>query len=821
MKLFITLLISFVLASGLSAGDSSLSTIDPASLVFSQVTAVRTSAAPSIDGDLSDPVWLDAVPITAFLQMDPVDLGKPTEQTEVRILYDDDNFYVSFISLDENPDRIVSRLARRDTWIRTGTSSGGGGMRRSSESIAVNSSDWVGLALDTRDDNRTAYNFIVNAAGSKVDAYIYDDERYDRSWDGVWDVQVKTSDEGWVAEFRLPFSMFNFPHAENLTWGVSLKRFIFRKQERLEWPGKKRGVQGNVSRFGILNGLSNVPPPRQIELIPYGLGGYHADGDDKLTRNAGVDIEYGLASNTTLNLTINPDFGQVEADPSVLNLTAFETFYDDKRPFFVEGASFFENPSPSFKGRLFHSRRVGKRPGYFSPEEGSIVTRPQATTILGAAKLLGKTASGLEFGVVEAVTDEEYGTVEYMPDDTTVVRERFLLEPYTNHFIGRLRKQIVNDLSTIGMVLTDQRRKGGHTASTGALDWRLKFLDNRVSFIGQMMMSQVGVTRGTAGRLHLAYDDPVWWNLKLRGAWYDDDFNVNDLGFLKRTGLRLLETDLSLRRQDPWGPLLRGSLRLGYDFAARTDGTVLDREVDVSLNATTLSYWSLGLWTKYVLPAFDDDDTFKDSRAWVIRELPRRGAFIWLRTDNRKWISLNPSVGFGRGESGSWGYRFSLGMTVRPTPNLSATVRSVINIKETNDEWIGVEEADDGEKIIYANSSQQTQDVTLRLNWTFSPDLSFQVYFQPFKADVDYFGYKSLSAPKTLDFEPYDYAHDPDFRLNNTVGTFVWRWEYLPGSTLFVVYNLNDSNTFSASEGSWDPSKSNTLFIKLNYWFQV
>lgn len=821
MKLFITLLISFVLASGLSAGDSSLSTIDPASLVFSQVTAVRTSAAPSIDGDLSDPVWLDAVPITAFLQMDPVDLGKPTEQTEVRILYDDDNFYVSFISLDENPDRIVSRLARRDTWIRTGTSSGGGGMRRSSESIAVNSSDWVGLALDTRDDNRTAYNFIVNAAGSKVDAYIYDDERYDRSWDGVWDVQVKTSDEGWVAEFRLPFSMFNFRHAENLTWGVSLKRFIFRKQEQLEWPGKKRGVQGNVSRFGILNGLSNVPPPRQIELIPYGLGGYHADGDDKLTRNAGVDIEYGLASNTTLNLTINPDFGQVEADPSVLNLTAFETFYDDKRPFFVEGASFFENPSPSFKGRLFHSRRVGKRPGYFSPEEGSIVTRPQATTILGAAKLLGKTASGLEFGVVEAVTDEEYGTVEYMPDDTTVVRERFLLEPYTNHFIGRLRKQIVNDLSTIGMVLTDQRRKGGHTASTGALDWRLKFLDNRVSFIGQMMMSQVGVTRGTAGRLHLAYDDPVWWNLKLRGAWYDDDFNVNDLGFLKRTGLRLLETDLSLRRQDPWGPLLRGSLRLGYDFAARTDGTVLDREVDVSLNATTLSYWSLGLWTKYVLPAFDDDDTFKDSRAWVIRELPRRGAFIWLRTDNRKWISLNPSVGFGRGESGSWGYRFSLGMTVRPTPNLSATVRSVINIKETNDEWIGVEEADDGEKIIYANSSQQTQDVTLRLNWTFSPDLSFQVYFQPFKADVDYFGYKSLSAPKTLDFEPYDYAHDPDFRLNNTVGTFVWRWEYLPGSTLFVVYNLNDSNTFSASEGSWDPSKSNTLFIKLNYWFQV
>ena len=820
MKSSITFLISFLLASGLSAGDSSLSTIDPASLVFKRIIAVRTAVPPRIDGELTDPVWLDAVPITDFHQIDPMDLGVPTEKTEVRILYDDDNFYVSFSSFDENPEKIVARLARRDTWIGTGLT-GGGGRRRSPESIAVNSSDWVGLALDTRDDNRTAYNFIINAAGSKVDAYIYDDERYDRSWDGVWDAQVKITNEGWVAEFRLPFSMFNFPHTEDLTWGVTLKRFIFRKQERMEWPGKKRGVQGNVSRFGVLKGLSHVPPPKQIELIPYGLGGYHADGDDQLTRSAGVDLEYGLASNTTLNLTLNPDFGQVEADPSVLNLTAFETFYDEKRPFFVEGASFFENPSPSFEGRLFHSRRLGKEPGYFSPAEESIVTQPEATTILGAAKLLGKTSSGLEFGVVEAVTDEEYGTLEYMPNDTTVVRERFLLEPYTNHFVGRLRKPIINDLSTIGLMLTDQRRQGGQTASTGAVDWRLKFLDNRVSLIGQIMMSQTGVTRGGAGRLYLAYDDPAWWNVNLRSSWYDDDFDLNDLGYLKRAGVRSLGANLSFRRQDPWGPLLRGNLRFGYELAARTDGTVLDSEAEMYLNGTTLSYWSLGLFTKYTLPAFSDDDTFKDSRAWIIRESPGYQGFVWLRTDNRKWISLNPSVGFGRRESGNWGYRFSLGMTVRPAQNLSATVRGVIAIKETNDEWIGVEDVDDGDEIIYANSSQQTQDITLRLNWAFSPDLSFQVYFQPFKADVDYFGYKSLSAPKTLDFEAYDYADDPDFRLNNTVGTFVWRWEYLPGSTLYVVYNLNDLNTFSSSEGSWDPSKSNTLFIKLNYWFQV
>ena len=175
------------------------------------------------------------------------------------------------------------------------------------------------------------------------------------------------------------------------------------------------------------------------------------------------------------------------------------------------------------------------------------------------------------------------------------------------------------------------------------------------------MMSQTGVTRGGAGRLYLAYDDPAWWNVNLRSSWYDDDFDLNDLGYLKRAGVRSLGANLSFRRQDPWGPLLRGNLRFGYELAARTDGTVLDSEAEMYLNGTTLSYWSLGLFTKYTLPAFSDDDTFKDSRAWIIRESPGYQGFVWLRTDNRKWISLNPSVGFGRRESGNWGYRFFSG----------------------------------------------------------------------------------------------------------------------------------------------------------------
>ena len=381
--------------------------VDPESLLSKTTRAIRVDSPPTIDGWLDDSVWEKAIPVTDLIQTEPDNLAKPTEFTEVRIVYDDDALYFAFRCHDSEPDRIMRRLARRDEWLEAGN----------------DNSDWINIALDPQNDNRTGYVFIVNAAGVKMDLFIPDDENYDSSWNAVWDAKVSVDDGGWSAEVALPFSVFQFNSQGEQIWGLELNRTIYRKQEWHEWPGKPRGVKGLVSRYGTLTGLENIPPPRQLEILPYVLGGKQLGSVTDNTGSLGVDMEYGLATTSAVSIAINPDFGQVEADPSVLNLTAFETFYPEKRPFFVEGGSFF---TPQFgeqiqtlqKGsfmlppiKLFHSRRIGRAPFHFTPSTGSIVSRPESTTILGAAKVLGKTPSGVTYGFIESFTDDEYGVL--------------------------------------------------------------------------------------------------------------------------------------------------------------------------------------------------------------------------------------------------------------------------------------------------------------------------------------------------------------------------------------------------------------------------
>ena len=310
-----------VLISILPAQDKA----DPESLISKTTHAVRVDSPPVIDGRLDDSVWEMAIPVTDLIQTEPDNLAKPTELTEVRIVYDNDALYFAFRCHDSEPGKIMKRLARRDEWLEAGN----------------DNSDWIGIGVDPQNDDITSYSFIVNAAGVKMDLFIPDDENYDMSWDAVWDAQVSSDDSGWTAEIALPFSLFQFNSQGEQIWGVELNRGIYRKQERHEWPGKPRGVKGIVSRYGILTGLENIPPPRQLEILPYILGGKQLGSVTENTGSLGLDMEYGLATNSAASIAINPDFGQVEADPSVLNLTAFETFYPEKRPFFVEGGSFF------------------------------------------------------------------------------------------------------------------------------------------------------------------------------------------------------------------------------------------------------------------------------------------------------------------------------------------------------------------------------------------------------------------------------------------------------------------------------------------------
>ena len=786
----------FILVLGY--GQSSyLTDFNPDSLRFKTATAVRCSEAPVIDGILDDAVWQSALPVDEFFQIDPLELAPPSEKTVARVLYDDESLYISFRSYDSQPDRIKRALVRRDNWMDGFNSN----------------SDWVGFSIDSRNDDFNGYFFAVNASGVKIDVSISGHEQYDPSWDAVWDVAVVINQDGWTAEFQMPFAMFQFDNKPDLIWGVEFLRGIHRVQESLMWPGRAKAVRGTVFPIGVLLGLKNIQDPKQLEIIPYTLVGHSTE-----TRlDMGLDIRYGLTSNSIMKLTFNPDFGQVEADPSVLNLTAFETFYDEKRPFFSEGAEFF-----SQRLSLFHSRRIGRAPGYYLPEEGELKNPPEYTTILGAMKVMGNTASGINYGLIGALTAEESATlIADSADSQTDVD--VVIEPRTNYSIGRFEVPVINDISRVGIMVTDVSRSDNPGATVAGMDWNLGFFDNKLFSNGQIVRSNANDTTGNAIRFNLGYTDPIWWSARFWYGYYDDKFEVNDLGYLRRNDLNWIGGRVEFRRQEPWGKFVNNDLELKYKQEWRGDGLVLEREIEIEQSNLFTNYWTLGFFGKMFLPAFNDEDIFRNEQAWAYKTELWGYAGPSISTDRRKKLVVDASIGRGYGKNRGWGYRLNLGVEIKPIEPLNIEIKAQQDRSPTYMQWVDVVETLEDTARVYANSLLLTRDVTLRLNWTFSPDLSIQCFVQPFFADMKYNEYYRLLAPETMDLDGYDYLNDdnnPDFKLQNTVGTFVLRWEYRSGSTIFIVYNLNDNKFYSPVDNAWTSEGANALYFKLNYWIK-
>jgi len=572
---------------GLGYGQSNyLTDFNPDSLRFKTATAVRCSEPPVIDGVLDDPVWQSALPVDEFFQIDPLELARPAESTIARVLYDDNSLYISFRSYDSQPDQIKRALVRRDNWMEGFNSN----------------SDWVGFSIDSRNDDYNGYFFAVNASGVKIDVSISGHEDYDASWDAVWDVAVAFDDDGWTAEFDLPFAMFQFDNMPNLVWGVEFLRGIHRVQESLMWPGRAKAVRGSVFPLGVLLGLKNIPDPKQLEIIPYTLLGRSAE-----TRlDLGLDVRYRLTSNSIMKMTFNPDFGQVEADPSVLNLTAFETFYEEKRPFFSEGAEFF-----SQRLSLFHSRRIGRAPSYNLPEEGELKDAPEYTTILGATKVMGNTASGINYGLIGAITAEESAIL--VIDSADVQSDgNIVIEPRTNYTIGRFEVPMINDISRVGLMVTDVSRKNNPGATVAGIDWTLGFYDNKLFTNGQVVRSDNNNITGNAVRFNLGYMDPLWWSARFWYGHYDDEFDVNDLGYLRRNDMNWVGGRVEFRKQEPWGRFIYNDLELKYMQEWRGDGLVLERELEIEQNNLFTNYWRAGFFSKVFLPAYNDEDIFRN-----------------------------------------------------------------------------------------------------------------------------------------------------------------------------------------------------------------
>ena len=293
------------------------------------------------------------------------------------------------------------------------------------------------------------------------------------------------------------------------------------------------------------------------------------------------------------------------------------------------------------------------------------------------------------------------------------------------------------------------------------------------------------------------------------------------MGYLRRAGVSSWDVDFRIRQQDPWGRLLKSSFSISYDHNSRADGVVIRRQLKLSLSTTTLSYWNFGIHHGQILPSYSDEDLFRDSRAWIREEPAGYRGGAWLSTDSRKRLSLRFGLGYGWKDNGYGGNRYDIGTTVRASQRLSASLNITQHLRKTPQQWVGLVSNDAGDHRIYGMARQLTDEITLRLSYAFSPDLSFQTYFQPFRAKVDYSDYVELMSPMTRDYNAFGYSGDSSFIMDNTIGTFVTRWEYLPGSIIYLVYNMNDRNYFSATDDGWSPTKSNTLFIKLNYWFQA
>lgn len=771
-------------------------------------TAIRVNPEPpKIDGILDDEVWRKAPIHEGFLQRNPNEGEEATERTTFQIVYDDEAIYFGINCYDSEPNKIVSRLTRRDGWIEA---------------------DWVSVSLDPHCDRQSGCWFAVYASGAVRDGVYSDDRSMDDTWNGVWEVKTKTHESGWSAEYKIPYHVLRFSPKDEYIWGLNVERNITRKKERSQWMLNRRDKPGLVSKFGRLEGIHSINPPMHLELMPYVMGRSILADERDLFGSIGADIRYGITSNISLNATINPDFGQVEADPSRLNLTAFEDFYPERRPFFVEGSAIFRNWDYS----LLHSRRIGGSPRYFSiPEGAEELERPKETTILGAAKLTGKTDTKTTFGILEAVTAPEYATIKQADGKET----DHLIEPLTNYFVGRLIQDVLDGTSKVGLMTTAVNRKEADAAYAGAFDWALKFRKETLEFSGTMIGS-------------LTEDADAWNNgyishfeFDKRGGWLEAEigasaispgFDINDLGFIRRNNMINSWGSFSLIRNKPLSIIrsadisCQGSTRWNYD------GLNVGKGFDISYWGEFLNYWEFHAHYGRDFESFNDDYVRWDGP--VIKRPSSYFAHTSIRTDSRRVVNFSFRPEMSSHDNGLTYMRgLNFGVEFRPLTNVWLLMEPSYRRNVIYAQWIGRFE-EDSVRYVYGELDNKTLDFTTRARFSFTPGLSLEFFIQPFITIGDYENFKELVAEKTYDFKPYSLNENRDYHRRSLKSNVVLRWEFRPGSTLFLVWSQSRSSSleevtledlefrpFDRLISSFSDDGSNVFLVKLNYWLGI
>lgn len=887
--------------------------------------AVPLSGPITLDGRLDEDAWRAAPAITRFIQLDPNEGEPASEPTEVYIAYDAEAIYVGARLRDSGP--VARRLARRDA--------------------VVNDSDWFSVAFDSYHDHLTAYRFWVNPDGVRRDemltsggsrsaaggggsttsgasSFLERGGQADASWEPVWAAATHVDETGWSAEMRIPFSQLRYGQGAVQTWGVQLERRIARKQEQAFFAHTAKDDPAGVALFGHLEGVQATAGTRPLEIAPYALGrvlrrpqtvgpnpdvGFENPFLERSDASLGVgaDLKYRVTSNFTLDAALNPDFGQVELDPAVVNLTAFETRFDEKRPFFVEGAEIMRfgtsvqgNPEGG-PPQLVYSRRIGRAPQLSVPGSAVFWDGPETTTILGAAKLTGRTANGWSVGILEAVTENESAVFV----DAEGERREAVVEPLANYLAGRLRRDLDGGRTTLGVLAAAvNRRLDGETESTflrssaytGGVDFRTESADRVWSVFGSVSGSHI---RGTADAIsaaqrasaryfqrpdadHLDFDADAtsmsgyrvqvdagkragtWiWNVALTAT--SPGYEINDIGFQLNSDRILVDPNITYEQNAPGALFRRWSLRFGPDFDFNYGGNLIRAISMLTFQSQLQNYWTAGLRLNYIAPVMSDRLT----RGGPLTRLPQGWlAGATLGTDPRRPYVVDGGLTHTWDVSDMYQTQGNVSVRVKPAPNWDIQVGPNLNVTYVPAQYVttvtdGTAGDTYGRRYVFAGLEQTTLGIDTRVNVTFTPTLSLEMYAQPFFSTNDFGALKELRAPRTYDFLVYGsdvgtierqpearalvdpdgagpapafVVEDRDFNLNSLRGNAVLRWEWRQGSTLFLVWQQDRAGRLGALDAERDGRRigdfdvrtnlddlfrtrpTNVLVLKVSYW---
>jgi hypothetical protein len=846
--------------------------------------AYRISGTPPVaDGRLDEACWREAEAATDFVQREPSPGKLAAFPTEARIAYDDDFIYVGMRLYDPAPDSIRSQLARRDF---SGVS------------------DWAHVLIDSYHDHRTAFRFSVNPHGVEKDVIHTNDVTEDITWDAVWHAGTQIDSLGWTAEYKIPLSQIRFSSSAGVAgagqvWGLNFLRQVARRTELAWWAPIPPNSPGVVSMFGELTDIRGLEAPRRLEVLPYTVARLTraprpddpADPlDDSpfydqndLFGSLGGDIKYGVTSDLTLNATLNPDFGQVEADPSQVNLSAFETFFPEKRPFFLEGADIFRvrGNFPYFvrgngfgNDQLFYSRRVGRRPQGGVPESAEHFDFPDASSITAAAKLSGKTRSGWSIGVLDALTEDEH--VRYI--DGSGNRRESPVEPLSNFMVARAIKDFNKGRTAFGAIVTSTNRKLDGTeldflrsaAYTGGLDARHRFWEGnyelRAALLGSHIRgSENAIARVQSGPGHyfqrpddkgdyLEFDPSRTslggaladlkvekiggghWNGGLYGHMRTPGFETNDLGFMRSTDWILQGSWLGYNVSEPgktfrqWN--LNGNQWVGYSFGGEHRTTGLNTNGWWQFR----NYMSTNISIDHELPSL----SLEALRGGPALKVPT-GTNIYTNffTDNRPAVNGGIEfVTFTEPESKSLTREVYLPLNVRPSSRIQLSLTPGMVWTTNTWQFADIRGTAGDPEYLFGRLEQKTALLTARMNYTFTPDISLQFYAQPFISAGDFSEFREVADPRADAFDDRfrllseaeaPGAEDYDFNVKEFRSNLVLRWEYRPGSAMFLVWSQGRSafapnGRFNLGDDTRELFRvdgTDILLLKVSYWLDV